>query len=205
MKIFDNKKHKFYTANHASYSKDNIKIGCYTYGMPKVFCWNQTNQLIIGRYCSFAENVTIFLDGEHRTDWVSTYPFNFLSKEHLSITGHPKTKGDVIIGNDVWVGYGVTILRGVHIGDGAVIGAGSIVTKDVAAYEIVAGNPAKHIRYRFGDEERKKLQLSKWWMLPRSQIKTLIPYLLSSNVDAFISAVKNLKENNARRKKIKNK
>ena len=57
-----------------------------------------------------------------------------------------KTKGDVIIGNDVWIGFEAIILSGVTIGDGAVIGARSVVTKDVPAYHIVAGNPARVIR-----------------------------------------------------------
>lgn len=199
MKSLDNKKNKFYTANHHCYMNNNFKIGRYTYGKPKVFCWDQNNKLTIGRYCSFAENVTIFLDGEHRTDWVSTYPFNFLSKDHLTIKGHPKTKGDVVIGHDVWVGFGAIILSGVSIGNGAVIGAGSVVTKNIDDYEIVAGNPAKHIRYRFKEIDREKLQLSKWWMLPRKKIQLLIPYLLSSDVNGFIYAVEELKEKNEKK------
>jgi acetyltransferase-like isoleucine patch superfamily enzyme len=59
------------------------------------------------------------------------------------------------IGNDVWIGYGSTIMQGVKINDGAIIAAGSVVTKDVAAYEIYGGNPAKKIADRFHSETEK--------------------------------------------------
>ena len=67
------------------------------------------------------------------------------------------------IDHDVWIGSYVGIIGGVHIGTGAVIGAGSIVTKDVPPYAVVAGCPARIIRYRFDEEKRKRLLESKWW------------------------------------------
>ena len=59
------------------------------------------------------------------------------------------SKGDIIVEDDVWIGQGATIMSGVHIGQGAVIGAGSIVNKDIEAYSVVAGVPAKLIKMRF--------------------------------------------------------
>src|SRR5205823_3283824 len=93
------------------------------------------------------------------------------------IVGHPATKGDVIVGNDVWIGYGVTISSGVTIGDGAVIGTNATVVKDVEPYEIVGGNPARHIKFRFDAEIRALLLDLKWWDLPVEDIRRLAPQL----------------------------
>src|SRR6185503_3838890 len=99
------------------------KIGPFSYGEMIVFRYGDSDaNLEIGNYCSFAADVKIFLGGEHRTDWVSTYPFNALHPEFSHIEGHPRSKGDVRIGNDVWLGRGAVVLSGVTIGDGAAIG-----------------------------------------------------------------------------------
>lgn len=169
----------------------NIFIGEYTYGNPQVFYWGENAKLVIGNFCSIAENVKIFLGGEHRTDWITTYPFSALEfnkiwPEAANIKGHPKTKGDVIIGNDVWIGYSAIILSGVTIGDGAVIGAGSVVTKNVPPYTIVAGNPARPIRKRFPQKVINKLLKIKWWFWPIKKIKKHIPLLCSNNIKEIL-------------------
>lgn len=112
-------------------------IGRGTYGSPRVLNWGEGAKLEIGAYCSIAAGVTIFLGGEHRVDWVTTYPFNVLWDCASHITGHPATKGDVTIGHDVWLGRNATILSGVAIEDGAVVGCNALVTKPVPAYGIV--------------------------------------------------------------------
>ncbi|HEX5127349.1 MAG TPA: CatB-related O-acetyltransferase, partial [Rhodocyclaceae bacterium] len=123
-------------------------IGRGTYGDDLlVRNWNEGTTLRIGNYCSIAAGVKIYLGGEHRTDWVTTYPFSALWPEAAHIEGHPRSKGDVTIGNDVWIGTEAMILSGVTIGDGAVIGARAVVSRDVPPYAIVAGNPASVVRY----------------------------------------------------------
>ena len=82
----------------------------------------------------------------------------------------PKLK--TIVGDDVWIGERVLIKAGVKIGVGAVIGMGAVVTKDVEAYSIVAGNPAKHIRYRFDDAVREGLLKSEWWKASDADLLT---------------------------------
>jgi hypothetical protein len=99
---------------------------------------------------------------------------------------HLWTKGDIIIGNDVWIGFDVTIMSGVHIGDGAVIAAKSVVTKDVKAYSIMAGNPAKHRRYRFAPDVRRLLLHMQWWNWSDEKVKLTIPLLQSDNIDGLI-------------------
>jgi acetyltransferase-like isoleucine patch superfamily enzyme len=101
-----------------------IEIGEYTYGRPEIYADYWPCKVKIGKFCSIAKGVQIFLDAEHRVDWVTTYPFPVLPDfpEAIEIKGHPCAKGDVIIGNDVWIGSEAIILSGVTIGDGAVIG-----------------------------------------------------------------------------------
>lgn len=150
--------------------RKNVSIGVGSYGCPKVFAHGGKARLAIGKYCSISSDVTIFLNSDHRLDWVSTYPFSILSEKNKAHTGHPTGKGDVIIGNDVWIGFGATILSGVKVGDGAVIGARAVVTKDVEPYTIVAGNPAKAIRRRFAPEVIDKLLEIRWWDKPADEI-----------------------------------
>jgi len=172
----------------------HCSVGEYTYGNPKIYYWGENKKLIVGKFCSIGSNVKIMLGGEHRTDWITTYAFSQIFKEFNYIKGHPKSRGDVIIGNDVWIGIGVLILSGVKIGDGAVIGANSFVTKDVEPYSIVAGNPAKLIRKRFDKKTIEKLLEIKWWDWSFDRIRKNIDYLLDSDINAFIEHV-NQEEN----------
>lgn len=174
-----------YTIENPAYSA--YDIGTWTYGTPTILSWGEGATLRIGKYCAIADGVTILLGGEHRTDWITTYPFNILRAEASHIAGHPTTRGDVVIENDVWIGRDAVILSGVRIGNGAVIGARSVVTKNVAAYTVVAGNPAKVIRERFTADQRRSLLRIGWWNWPDPEVRKAIPLLLSGRVDEFIS------------------
>jgi serine acetyltransferase len=100
--------------------------------------------------------------------------------------GHPSCKGDIIIENDVWVGAKSTIMSGVKIHNGAIVGATATVTKDVPPYAIVAGNPAKIVKFRFTPEQIDKLLKISWWNWTEDRIKTEAMLLWSDNIDAFI-------------------
>jgi acetyltransferase-like isoleucine patch superfamily enzyme len=160
-------------------------IGKFSYGNPTIHFNETKSSLKIGRFCSIATGVTILLGGEHTPDWVTTYPFNnfFKDFEALAPSG---TKGDVTIGNDVWIGLNALILSGVCIGDGAVIGANAVVTRDVAPYAIVAGNPARVIKKRFDDETIEKLLKIKWWNWNLQKVKENMPLMMSNRIDEFI-------------------
>ena len=126
-----------------------MSFGKYTYGNPTIKWANQNAKLSVGNFCSIAGNVTIYLGGNHRTDWVTTYPFGHIHQKKFNKfngNGHPATKGDVIIGNDVWIGDNVTIMSGVTVGDGVVIANNSHVVKNVEPYSLIGGNPAKFVR-----------------------------------------------------------
>ena len=164
-------------------------IGRQSYGGLTVHRYDSSAKLTIGSFCSIADDVTIFLGGEHRPDWITTYPFNVLDKRFEHIVGHPWSKGDVTIGSDVWIGRGASILSGVHIGDGAVIGACALVAKDVPDYAMVGGNPANLLRKRFTDQVIQQLQDIRWWDWPDGRIARAVPYLQSDKIDEFLRLV----------------
>ncbi|MGI4719098.1 MAG: CatB-related O-acetyltransferase [Janthinobacterium lividum] len=149
----------------------NVTIGAYTYFGQG--CRIGTLERI-GRFCSIAPDVSIGL-GNHPTDYLSTHPLFFRSASMFSAWNPPRmgiertpevVKRAPVIGNDVWIGTRAVIARGVTIGDGAIIGAGSIVMKDVPPYAIVAGTPAKLLRYRFPQEQVEALMALQWWNHP---------------------------------------
>ena len=166
------------------------QIGDWTYGTPEVFSWREGTTLKIGRFCAIADGVKILLGGEHRIDWVTTYPFSRLFSKAKRFTGHPRSRGDVIIGNDVWIGTDALILSGVEIGNGAVVAARSVVKENVLPYSIVAGNPAKRIKFRFSESLIEGLQKIAWWDWPLSKIEEAWPLLLSSDIEAFVAKYK---------------
>ena len=166
-----------------------MSFGKYTYGKPNIYYQNPQANLTIGNFCSIAANVNIYLGGNHRTDWVTTYPFGHIHQgkfNDFNGDGHPSTKGNVIIGNDVWIGSDVTIMSGVTIGDGVVIANNSHVVKNVEPYTIVGGNPAKLIKYRFTPEQISKLLEIKWWNWDDEKINKYTPLLCNNNIDEFI-------------------
>jgi acetyltransferase-like isoleucine patch superfamily enzyme len=165
------------------------KIGRWTYGNPTVWSYDDGTRLEIGSFCSISDRVTILLGGEHRLDWVTTYPFNVVWPRRPAIPGHPRSKGDVLIGHDVWVCYGATILSGVTIGTGAVVGACSVVTSNIPPYAIAAGNPARVIRYRFPEATIQRLLRSTWWNLPDDLLEKHFASMLSSRVDDFLREI----------------
>lgn len=155
-----------------------VSVGRFTYGFEHVSVrqWGEGASLNIGAFCSISSSITIFLGGNHRTDWITTYPFGHIFQDELcgqGIEGHPATNGDVHIGSDVWIGHGVTIMSGVLIASGAVIAANSTVVKNVQPYEIVGGNPAKSIKKRFSDDIIDLLMQLQWWELPTETIRKI--------------------------------
>jgi virginiamycin A acetyltransferase len=173
-------------------AKGTCVVGDYTYGHPRVCFLKPPFRLIIGPYCSIASEVDIIIAGDHRTDYVSTYPFYGLPNiwpEFAQANDHGVGKGAVVIGADVWIGRGATIMSGVTIGHGAVVAAKAVVTKPVPPYAIVAGNPARIVKYRFDHTTIEALLATRWWDKDRKEILALVPLLHSSRVSEFLVQV----------------
>lgn len=165
-----------------------LSVGRHSYGRPTVYVYpGDVGSVVIGSFVSIAQGVEIFFGGNHRVDWVSTFPFRFvLDLPGALEDGLPASKGRVVIGSDVWIGKGAKILSGVEIGDGAVVGAFSVVTKNVRPYAIVVGSPAREVKRRFDDNVVAALQEAAWWNWPMADILKAVPLLCSPDVDALI-------------------
>ena len=110
-----NKVQKIYTKYRLA--DQPYDIGDHTYGLPRIMRWDDKTKLHIGKFCSIAEDVTIILGGNHRSDWVTTYPFNVINlffPNAVGIEGHPATKGDITIGNDVLIAPCVHLNTAAH-------------------------------------------------------------------------------------------
>lgn len=167
--IFNSQIHKTAKINSGATIVDST-IGRYTYT-----CYDdEIVNCEIGQFCSISDDVIIG-GAEHPIDWVSISPVfqdvihsgpkKRFSQHHFD--GIART----VIGNDVWIGKRVIIKAGVKIGNGAVIGAGAVVTKDVPPYAVVAGIPAKVLKYRFDEDTIAKLLKSKWWDLSDEELE----------------------------------
>lgn len=187
----------------------NILIGDYTYyddpDDPTGFEQNNVlfnypafgDRLIIGKFCAIASK-TQFIMGpaNHRISSVTTYPFNVFggaweanTPPHLSQLPH---KGDTVIGNDVWIGRECVIMPGVHIGDGAIIAARSVVVKDIPAYTVAGGNPAKPLKKRFDDELIELLLQFRWWDLAPERLVEVLPLLCDPDLEKVKNKIRNL-------------
>ena len=151
-----------YTVPQNIFEAELVEVGKASYGDLNIISFANNAKLIIGTFVSIAQEVSFILDAEHYTNHLSTYPFKV---KYLGIEKQEAfSKGNIVVEDDVWIGYRSTIMSGVHIGKGAIIAAGSLVTKDVPAYAIVGGVPAKVIKYRFDNSIcniLKKIDLSK--------------------------------------------
>lgn len=140
----------------------------------------------IGKFCSIAGESVVGM-GTHTIDKLSSSSIfteaNNGTKHSWVNTSEVIPYERVKVGNDVWVGMRAMILGGKTIGNGAVIAAGSIVTKDVPPYAVVAGVPAKVIRYRFSQEVIDRLETLQWWDLPEEVLKRNISLFQSDQVD----------------------
>jgi acetyltransferase-like isoleucine patch superfamily enzyme len=172
-----------------AFTTARLTMGPHSYGEPLIPTYpGDSSQVRVGAFVSIALDVVLLDGGNHRTDWVSTYPFRArFNLPGAYADGHPASKGDVVVGNDVWIGRGARVLSGVTIGDGAVVAGYSVVTRDVRPYAIVAGNPAREIRRRFTDDQVDALLAIAWWKWPLAKVLECVPSLCDANVDSFIA------------------
>lgn len=146
------------------------------------------DQLVIGKFCMIASDVTFIMNGaNHLSEAITSYPFAIFGEDWADAMDGKEypMKGNTTVGNDVWIGYGATIMPGVKIGHGAIIATKSVVTKDVVPYSIVGGNPAKEIRKRFSAKEIADLLEISWWDWPIEKITAHTQNLTSNRVETL--------------------
>lgn len=141
---------------------NNSTFGDYSYTGVRCRVSNAT----IGKFCSIGPCV-IICPGKHPIDFVSTHPIfyslSFSCNNRFASTQAFEEQGSIEIGHDVWIGANSILLEGITVGTGSVIAANSVVNRNVEPYSIVGGSPAKHIRYRFVEEQVQTLLKSNWW------------------------------------------
>eukprot|EP00388_Colpodella_angusta_P002936 GDKJ01010433.1.p5 GENE.GDKJ01010433.1~~GDKJ01010433.1.p5 ORF type:complete len:225 (+),score=-6.15 GDKJ01010433.1:1187-1861(+) len=174
-------KHNF-TSVSKIFPFESVKIGNKSYGELNVYSFSNgiDEELVIGNYVSIANKVIFILGGNHHINTLTSYPLkNFL----LNIRYEDSfSKGRIVIEDEVWIGFGATILSGVKIGKGAIIAAGTVVTKDVAPYSIVGGNPQKLIRFRFEKDVIEELM--------KINLADFSDKFITDNIDKFYSEIK---------------
>lgn len=177
-------------------NQPNIEIGDFSYYndfnevtdyvrklAPYLFPMNP-ERLIIGKFVQIAQGVQFITNSaNHQMHGFSTYPFaEFGGAWAEAYKPCYPAKGDTIVGNDVWIGHEALIMPGVNIGHGAIIGSRAVVTKDVAPYSIVAGNPATLVRKRFDDNTINELLTLTWWDWPIEFIEKNLKDIIGNNL-----------------------
>lgn len=172
-------RYSYYSGYYHGHSFDD----CARYLLPNR---DDVDKLIVGSFCSIGTGASFIMAGNqgHCYDWISSFPFFYMKEEPAFAQARDafSNAGDTVVGNDVWIGAEAMILPGVKIGDGAVVGSRALVTKDVAPYTIVGGNPAKPIKQRFADAEIVLLLQMQWWDWPLAHIKAAMPLLCSGDI-----------------------
>lgn len=176
-------KYSYYSGYYHGHSFDD----CARYLFPDR---NDVDKLIIGSFCSIGSGASFIMAGNqgHRYDWISSFPFFYMTEQvdgfKEAVDGFAGA-GNTVVGNDVWIGSEAMIMPGVTIGDGAVIGSRALVTKDVAPYTIVGGNPAKSIKKRFSDDEIEMLLEIEWWNWEEEVLAEAIPLICTGDVKSL--------------------
>jgi len=145
----------------------------------------------IGKFCSIAANTRInALD--HPMERLTTHKVSYRPNEYFRYLGvdsgfrERRRAKRVTIGNDVWIGHGAVVMPGVRVGDGAVIGANAVVTRDVEPFAIVAGVPARSLRWRFPEATRQRIARLAWWDRPLPVLVEMVPDMQALGIDAFL-------------------
>lgn len=164
--------------NRRSYINDS-SIGAFSYSGSNT----TINFTSIGKFCSLARNVDI---GGFNHDYCKVTTMPMFRFKQLSGGTNPEVGEKELcrVGNDVWIAAGTQILHKVSVGDGSVIGGGAVVTRDVPPYAIVAGVPAKVIKFRFDEKTIEELMQIRWWDWPENIVLENIEWMIKNDVNS---------------------
>ena len=150
------------------------------------------DKLVIGKFCALARGAKFIMNGaNHKLTGFSTYPFGIFGQgweAAIPAPGDLPSRGDTVVGNDVWIGYDALVMPGVQIGNGAIVAARAVVVKDVPAYAVVGGNPAKILKFRFPPETIAALEQIAWWNWPVENITRHLKAIVSADLAALQAA-----------------
>jgi phosphonate metabolism protein (transferase hexapeptide repeat family) len=165
-----------------------VTLGDYSYVVNDA----QITYTTIGRFCSIAA-MTRINPGNHPMHRASQAHFTYRASAYFPGESDEaeffewRRRHHVHIGHDVWIGHGAIVLPGRSIGTGAVVAAGAIVTKDVPAYTIVAGNPARAIKRRFSEDITNRLAELEWWDWDHETLRGALPDFRKLAVEEFLA------------------
>lgn len=159
-----------------NFNPELVSVGRKTYGELYVSMFSDESKLEIGDFCSIGPDVKFLVSADHFTNHISSFPFK---AKYGIAKSEGVSKGDICVKDDVWIGANAIVLSGVTINQGAIVAAGAVVTKDVPAYAIVGGNPAKVIKYRFDEEIVAELKKFSYKKLDEEKINDNISKLYS--------------------------
>lgn len=174
---------------HEYLADGTLTLGRHSYLAPNVRKFKgDTNRVVIGSFCSVAPDADFYVGGLHPIQWVTTYGLReMFDRPGAYEPPMPSSNGDIVVGHDCWITDQSTVMSGVTIGNGAVVGTRAVVTKDVAPYTIVAGNPARVVGRRFTEEQAAALERIAWWEWDLDTILDRVDDLNGATVDAFVA------------------
>ncbi|EKT59812.1 MULTISPECIES: CatB-related O-acetyltransferase [Providencia] len=192
-------------ANNQCIFSDNVRLYKNTYlynvsvGRHSYFSNTFSAYASFGNFCSIGPNTIVGGLGKHPTDQISTHPIFFSTRKQSGRSfveeNHFTEFAQTIIGNDVWIGANAIVLDGVKIGNGVIIAAGAVVTKDIPDYAIVAGIPAKIIKFRYSENLINKLNNIKWWELDDERLREYAPLFINNNLKELVNSIQRHNEN----------